>query len=296
MPPFLETIAPAAIQLGMQAAQNELNKSWQEKMYNQYQSPAAMVRQYKEAGLNPALMYGQNLQTQFNQPATQTPLDALGAAQIAAQIRNTEANTANIEADTQAKSIENTFKPQQFQLDLRQRELNYENTLAGLHKLGAEINEIDSRTMLNRIQSTLTESQISNILANTEKTKVETVSEQLRQQGIPASNALIAAQLVSEQLKPAVMAAEISLMQMQGFHYAASSSELVERTQGIRLDNFEKQWEKEFRDKTGVKDSQPVWNTMTTLLGHMSFDIVHGQIPSFLLPTGLFGALKPFRK
>lgn len=34
------------------------NNEYNEQMYNQYQSPAAMMRQYQDAGLNPALMYG----------------------------------------------------------------------------------------------------------------------------------------------------------------------------------------------------------------------------------------------
>lgn len=33
-------------------------RQWEEDMYNKYNSPSAMVRQYEEAGLNPALMYG----------------------------------------------------------------------------------------------------------------------------------------------------------------------------------------------------------------------------------------------
>ena len=33
------------------------NNEYNEQMYNQYQSPAAMMRQYQDAGLNPALMY-----------------------------------------------------------------------------------------------------------------------------------------------------------------------------------------------------------------------------------------------
>lgn len=37
------------------AAEAEKQRFWQEEMYNEYQSPEAMVRQYSEAGLNPAL-------------------------------------------------------------------------------------------------------------------------------------------------------------------------------------------------------------------------------------------------
>ena len=36
------------------AAEAEKQRFWQEEMYNEYQSPEAMVRQYSEAGLNPA--------------------------------------------------------------------------------------------------------------------------------------------------------------------------------------------------------------------------------------------------
>lgn len=37
------------------AAEAEKQRFWEEEMYNEYQSPEAMVRQYSEAGLNPAL-------------------------------------------------------------------------------------------------------------------------------------------------------------------------------------------------------------------------------------------------
>ena len=37
------------------SAEAEKQRSWEEEMYNQYQSPQAMARQYEQAGLNPAL-------------------------------------------------------------------------------------------------------------------------------------------------------------------------------------------------------------------------------------------------
>ena len=40
------------------AAQAEQARQFQEDMYVKYQSPQAMMRQYADAGLNPALMYG----------------------------------------------------------------------------------------------------------------------------------------------------------------------------------------------------------------------------------------------
>lgn len=35
----------------------QVDRDWNEQMYNKYQSPEAQMRQYQEAGLNPALMY-----------------------------------------------------------------------------------------------------------------------------------------------------------------------------------------------------------------------------------------------
>ncbi len=46
-----------------QAKQAQLARDWQEDMYNKYSSPSAMVKQYQEAGLNPALALGGQGQT-----------------------------------------------------------------------------------------------------------------------------------------------------------------------------------------------------------------------------------------
>lgn len=40
-----------------QAEQAQLGREWQEDFYNKYQSPSAQIKMYKDAGLNPALMY-----------------------------------------------------------------------------------------------------------------------------------------------------------------------------------------------------------------------------------------------
>lgn len=43
------------------AQQAQIGRDWQEQMYNQYYSPSAQVRQFKDAGLNPALMYSNGI-------------------------------------------------------------------------------------------------------------------------------------------------------------------------------------------------------------------------------------------
>lgn len=54
--PALGSVASGAFS----AAAVERERAWSEKMYNKYNSPAALVRQYEEAGINPALMFGQS--------------------------------------------------------------------------------------------------------------------------------------------------------------------------------------------------------------------------------------------
>lgn len=264
---MIENLAPMAVQLGMQVAQNQINKNWQEKMYNQYQSPQAMVRQYKEAGLNPALMYGDNLQSQFNQPAIQNQLDPIGSAYMASQLRNMNAQTENLNADTQAKLIENQFKPDLLYQNLKQGWLDYDNTLAGIHKINADIAEIDSRTMLNTIQYDLTEKQIDNVLANTDKTRIEAANESLRSAGIEANNRLIAAQILTEQMKPALQAAEITLMESQKYSYDVGAMKSIEETNSISYDNFEKEWRNNFIKINGYVPSTGLFQTLSTSWG-----------------------------
>lgn len=50
----------AKAQRDWQSSENQKNRQWQEDMYNLYNSPSAMMRQYKEGHLNPFLMASQN--------------------------------------------------------------------------------------------------------------------------------------------------------------------------------------------------------------------------------------------
>lgn len=47
----------AAIARQFNAAEAQKGREWQESFYQMYQSPAALMKQYEESGLNPALMY-----------------------------------------------------------------------------------------------------------------------------------------------------------------------------------------------------------------------------------------------
>lgn len=61
------------------AAAVERERAWSEKMYNKYNSPQALVRQYQEAGINPALMFGQSaIPAPTTSTAAQAPENPFG--------------------------------------------------------------------------------------------------------------------------------------------------------------------------------------------------------------------------
>lgn len=55
----------------------QIDRDWNERMYNLYQSPEAQMRQYQEAGLNPALMYDGGVD--INGPSGGSSASASGA-------------------------------------------------------------------------------------------------------------------------------------------------------------------------------------------------------------------------
>ena len=51
----------AHINREFQSAEAQKARQWQEDFFTKYQSPQAQVRQYQDAGLNPALMYARGV-------------------------------------------------------------------------------------------------------------------------------------------------------------------------------------------------------------------------------------------
>lgn len=102
---------------GEVSADNALAR--QEYFYNTYQSPEAMLRQYKEAGLSPSLMFSKGAgggagttgvagtpRSSSNSDASKMSsiFSAVGqAAQLATQIAQVKAQTQNLNADTALK-------------------------------------------------------------------------------------------------------------------------------------------------------------------------------------------------
>lgn len=90
-------------------------RKWQEDMYNDYNSPSALVRQYQDAGVNPALMFGSPT------PAAPTDTSAASVSQLNTgsmadilgqfmQLSLLDAQRENIKADTANKQSETSFR------------------------------------------------------------------------------------------------------------------------------------------------------------------------------------------
>lgn len=136
----------------------ERERAWSEKMYNKYNSPAALVRQYQEAGINPALMFGQSAipapTTSTAAVAPENPFgDIVGSLGALMQLEMLDANKENIEADTRTKiasaagqETENEFKPELLRQSLEKGELDIQQAGLALSRVSEEINKIIAET------------------------------------------------------------------------------------------------------------------------------------------------------
>lgn len=151
--------------------QNEYN----EAMYNKYGSPSALVKQYKEAGLNPAALAGtQPTQSVSNSsaPATQSSgyrskYDISGAAlsglAAALSVQRQQSEIANIDANTQKTNAETD----QISVLLpgREESLRLQNSLAGITIEGQSIQNSIADTQRQILEAT-TKAQVDSLFEN----------------------------------------------------------------------------------------------------------------------------------
>ena len=208
-----------------QSAEAEKARQWQEDYYNQYESPQARIRQYEEAGLNPALLYGSQLGS-GSVPSTSVPagdsasvgLPSSGAGDLLSFIgqmmsmkslinkNNADAAKANAEADNVKQKTE--WDPKLWQSELDKNEATTSNLLAGVEKALAEIDKINQDIRESESRFKVNEKQADLILAQTGKTAIESANEALKSKGIEANNRLVAQQVLTEAAKTALTKAQ----------------------------------------------------------------------------------------
>ena len=246
----------AQINRDFQSAEAQKARQWQEYFFTKYQSPQAQVRQYQDAGLNPALMYargvtpisassasngpsGDSASVQMPAVDSSSLLQMLfGAAKLPSEIDLLNAQADDFRASATGKNIENAYSPQIFEQNLRKGEMDILNTQAAITTAQYQWTLMSSQEQLNFVKANLTDAQITDVLASASLKEKQAATEVLKQANLEVTNDLLAAQIATEQMKPALIAAQTVLARTQ--------------SQSISLDNFQKEITNEITSLTGI--------------------------------------------
>ena len=247
----------AQINRDFQSAEAQKARQWQQDFYTQYQSPQAQIRQYQDAGLNPALMYGRgatpaaSASTASNGPSGDTasvglPVSdpsslvqmVLGLAKLPSEIDLMQSQADDFRASATGKNIENAYSPQILEQNLRKGEMDILNTQAAITTAQYQWALMSSQEQLNIVKANLTEAQITDVLASADLKEKQAATEVLKQANLEVTNELLAAQIATEKMKPAMIAAQTVLARTQ--------------SQSISLDNYQKEVTNEISKLTGV--------------------------------------------
>jgi hypothetical protein len=203
----------AELNRSFQSAEAEKARQWQEDYYNAYESPQARIRQYEDAGLNPALLYGSQLGS-GSAPSTSVPagdsasvgMPSSGAGDLLSFIGEMmsikslvnnynagadakRAEAENKRADTKLKEQQYEFNPELWRSEINKNEANTKNLLAGVEQLQASTASIFKDIDLK-------DSQIDEIIARTDNIRVDTAKKELEKQGVEVNNRLLAAKIL----------------------------------------------------------------------------------------------------
>lgn len=204
-----------------QSREAEIARDWQEQQYNQYSSPSAMVRQYNEAGLNPALMYGSNLQSSTGSTSAPSGSSASGSTPSAfaadlTGIASAFLGLAKLKQEIkESKSRENANNA-----------AAYASERSGL-VANADVGLKQSQTRLNKQISNLTQSQVREAEQKIKLMQSQSRTEEARKQYLVAQKSLAAASQKQIDLKNS-----ISDQFEQTFGYKADS-DTINQIMGI---------------------------------------------------------------
>lgn len=158
----------ADINRQFQAQEAQIARDWQESQYNLYSSPSAMVRQYSDAGLNPALMYGQNLQGSTGSSPMPSGSAASGNALTSgmptgnileniAGLARLKAEINNINADTKNKKAQADFTTQSVQISKDRLKQDVLESNSRINKFKQELKTEEERTEFVKAQKAVQE-------------------------------------------------------------------------------------------------------------------------------------------
>lgn len=152
---------------------------------NAYNTPAMQMQRLKDAGLNPALMYGQGTtgnatgypQTKPLPAYQETPVDTrtiLEGVNLAMQNKILKEQGKGLE-------IDNYIKAGGSQYDIRQKLLNNEKTEKEIDQLGESINNLKADTSLKKEAKRELQQKIENLKTTDEWNKVKKSLDSLKE-------------------------------------------------------------------------------------------------------------------
>lgn len=154
------------------AEQAQISRDWQREYYEQYQSPEAQVRQYQQAGLNPALMY-EGAPTLGTPPSGATassgaalPLDQQNPAESLMNLGDMILDMQRMRNEAKNLEYDNLVKDKQAAALVQEALLTGETiniTKKQGKRLEAEIGEILSRVEINKKTKERIEQEIISI-------------------------------------------------------------------------------------------------------------------------------------
>lgn len=198
----------AAKNRNFQAQQFQLARDYQTEFYETYQSPSAMVRQYNDAGLNPALMAGG-----YNPPSAVSTSSPSGSAASAASpnyqsmdsMINAIASLAQLKANIENTKADTNLKNAQAGQSISQVEVNKQSineSKARISKLISETRNEDEKRGLIVAQKLLTNIESQLKTSQTEQISYQILREKWEKEfkdtygAYPAENAYQAIQRV----------------------------------------------------------------------------------------------------
>lgn len=248
----------AQLNRDFQSAEAEQARQWQEDYYLKYESPAARIRQYEEAGLNPALLYGSNLGS-GSVPSASVPSGSTASVgfpsdgssllsfigqmlSIKSQISLNKANASKAisegnKADAEASESKQRqeWNPKLWQSQLDSGVVSRDNMRAGI--------QVALQTVKEKCKDMeLTDAQISKVLAETDNVKVDTAKKELEKEGVKVNNEYLARRIIQTEFENQLTFAQTVL--------ARSNSRSVD------LLNFQQEMRNNHSSKSGVPDSR----------------------------------------
>lgn len=189
------------------AAEAEKSRDFQVRMYEEYNSPQAMMQQYSDAGLNPALMYegyspssvSSNAQADSVSPSSEANVltdvmqTMLGIVSAKQQIDLQKAQIKSINADTEGKEIDNANKQRMYDIEYTLKDVDVQKAQSEIKKNTAEVDKITqdikesvSRVNLNNKQIEIGDSTIELQGSQKELNETKAIVEKLNADTIAA--------------------------------------------------------------------------------------------------------------